>query len=290
MSADSYRLSNLLHSPGLHTDKVLTHLNRVLATSAGVEATLCTLCYTLYFVHSRLLRIRKTKHSPLAITLATKVSTLILPGETLVASISPPKSYLSGTCASVKALADLTNDVRYFTRLWGLIPIYNWAKDHYLKPPGDASLKALIWGQVLMFSTFQVLENGAYLASKGILKGEAWHRRQPKWWVWSNRFCLAYLGLEGLRLLRIRQLRYNEDFGAKNTTSDEDEGMVRIESEALRRKWQSEFYVGAGWLPLTLQRSFGDQSAGPLDETWIGICGMIPGIIALGNVWQQTKE
>ena len=162
------RLHTLLHRTAIRTDDFLTHLNRVLASSAGVEAILCTLCYTLLFVHSRLIRILEKRYERLALAFVTKASSPF----TGVASIAPPRTRLSELCAGTKALADLIDDFRFFTRLWGLIAIYGCARENYLSPPGDAVLKTLVWAQVGVSGVFQVLENGAYLAGKGVLRGE----------------------------------------------------------------------------------------------------------------------
>ncbi|KAK4546435.1 hypothetical protein LTR36_002112 [Oleoguttula mirabilis] len=218
----------------------------------------------------------------------------MLPGETVIASIEPPRTRLSEAVASTKALADLIGDFWIFTRLWGLVSIYSWARDNYMKPPGDPALKILVWAQVGASATFQFLENGAYLASKGVLRGDNWARRGPKWDIWGNRFWLTHVVLEGLRLLRVRQLRYNEDFGAK---SKQDSGTgvvvadqeVKVQSEALRRRWHRDFYANAGWFPLTLHGSFEDARLSPVSDTWIGLCGMVPGIVGLVNVWEQTS-
>ncbi|TKA57874.1 hypothetical protein B0A55_11486 [Friedmanniomyces simplex] len=296
MASTTYRrLHTLLLQTAIRTDGFLTHLNRVLASSAGVEALLCTLCYTLFFVHSRLTHILEKRYERLALALAVKASSALFPGETVVASIEPPKTRLSELRAGTKALADLIDDFRFFTRLWGLVAIHGWARENYFTPPGDAILKTLVWAQVGASSVFQVLENGAYLASKSVLRGEKWQARQPRWWVWSNRFWLAHVVLEGLRLLRVRQLRYNEEFGAKAETSSpssgvEVDGVVKVQSEALRKKWYRDFYANAGWFPLTLHWSFEDGGIAPLSDSWIGLFGMVPGVVALKDVWEQTKE
>ncbi|KAK0342594.1 hypothetical protein LTR94_021723 [Friedmanniomyces endolithicus] len=275
------RLHTLLHRTAIRTDDFLTHLNRVLASSAGVEAILCTLCYTLLFVHSRLIRILEKRYERLALAFVTKASSPF----TGVASIAPPRTRLSELCAGTKALADLIDDFRFFTRLWGLIAIYGCARENYLSPPGDAVLKTLVWAQVGVSGVFQVLENGAYLAGKGVLRGE-------KWMVLSNRFWHVHVLVEGLRLLRVRQLRFNEEFGARDAAavSSSEGSEVKIQSEALRKKWYGDFYVNAGWLPLTLHWSFEDESVVPLGDTWIGLFGMVPGLVALKEVWQQTGE
>jgi len=209
----------------------------------------------------------------------------MLPGETVLASVEPPRSGLSETCASVKALADLIGDFRIFVRLWGLLDVYKSARDTYTKPPRDAIIKTLFWAQLVAYGTFQFLENGAYLASKGVLRGERWAKREPKWWVWSNRWWMAQVLLELLRLLRVRQLRYNEDFGAEET---DDSKQVKIQSKELERRWHRSFYANAGWFPVTLHYSFEHESDSPVSDSWLGICGMIPGIIGFRDVWEQT--
>lgn len=64
-------------------------------------------------------------------------------------------------------------------------------------------------------TVFQFLESSAYLASKGVLRGDKWAGRVLKWDVWANRLWLTHVVLETLRLLRVRQLQCNEDYGAK---------------------------------------------------------------------------
>lgn len=274
------------------TDAILTRLNYVLSSSAGVEAVLCTLCYTLVFTHAQLQRRLERQYGRLAVALASKASESMYPGETVLASIEPPRTRLSETCASVKALADLIADFRVFVRLWGLVSIYASARDNYMTPPGDAILKLVTWAQVGANTAFQVLENGAYLANKGVLRGGKWTNRESHWWVLSNRCWMAHSVLEFLRLLRVRQLRYNEEFGAKAEQQDEPKmgvagSEVKVQSEALKKRWQRDFYANAGWFPLTLHWSFEDESSSPMSETWIGICGMVPGVIGLMNAWEQ---
>lgn len=139
-------LFSSLGSAARRTDALLSHLNRVLSSSEGVEAVLCTLCYTLLFVYSRLQRLLERQYERLTLALVSSASRSMLPGETVIASIEPPRTRLSERVAGTKALADLIADFRIFTRLWGLLGIYSWAKEHYIRPPGDPALKSLIWG------------------------------------------------------------------------------------------------------------------------------------------------
>ncbi|KXL44845.1 hypothetical protein M433DRAFT_134944 [Acidomyces richmondensis BFW] len=274
-------------------DAFLTHFQRLLSTSAGVESLCYTVSFTLIFVHTRLQHLLIRRLERFALSLASSASQSLLPGETVIAHISPPPSALFETTAGVKALADLVTDFCFFQRLcWGLVNIYGRARENYLRPPGDAILKSLVWVQVLVQAMFQTLEDGAYLASKGVLRGRGWKKgKQVRWWAWSNRCWLAHVVLEGLRLLRVRQLRYNEAFGAKNESSDdegEEKGEIRMQSEALKRAWKRDWYANAGWFPLTLHWSFEDERTSPLSDTWVGLCGIVPGFIELVKAWEQT--
>ena len=276
------RVFSRLRQPARRTDAFLLHASHVFSSSAGTEAVLCTLYYSLIFTHSRLRRLLDRQYERLALALVSKS---MLPGETILASIDPPRTRLSERCASVKALAELTADTRMFMRLWGLVNIYSWARDNYLKPPGDVALKTLVWAQVGAKTIYQLLENGAYLASKGVLRDSKWAERQTTWWVWSNRSWLAYTLLEFLRLLRLRQLRFNEDFGAKtlseNPNASAGDNAVKVQSAELKQIWQHDLCAAAGWVPVTLHRSFENENQGTAVEALIGLCGIIPGVVSL---------
>ena len=289
------RVLTRLDQPAQRADTLLVNAHRILSSSAGTEAVLCTLYYTLMLTHARLRRRLEGQYERLAFMLVSKASDSMPPGETILASIDPPRTRLSKRCASVKALVDLTADVRLSLRLWGLVNIYSWARDHYLKPPGDVALKTLVWAQVGAKAMYQVLENGAYLASKGVLRSDKWVAREPKWWVRSNRFWLAYTSLEFLRLLRVRQLRYNEDFGAKALVGEKADvsaadTTVSVQSTRLRKTWQRDLVTAAAWVPITLHRSFEDQNHSTASEAMDGLCGMVPGVIGLIQAWEQAPN
>lgn len=271
----------------IRTDNLLTHLSRVLATSQGVEASLCTLCYSLTLLHALLTRAVSKQYEHLALQLATKTSLL---GVTTVTTLPPPQTRLRSTASSIKALADLIEDFRIFTRLWGLVNIYTWARETYLKPPRDPTIKILVWAEVGTSIIFQFLENTAYLASKNVLRGETWARRETKWMAWSNRFWMAQVLLEGLRLLRVRQLRFKEDFGAQSKVKDagQDEKAVKIASAELKERWKRDFWANAGWFPLTLHWSYEDVEHSPVSETVFGLAGLVPGIVGFKQVWADT--
>ena len=97
---------------------------------------------------------------------------------------------------------------------------------------------------------------------------------------------MARVVLEMLRLMRVRQLQFNEDFGAEEVKGQG--GAVQAQSKQLERKWQRELYANAGWFVPTLHWSMYDETRSPVSEAWLGMSGMIPGIIAFQDAWKET--
>jgi hypothetical protein len=262
------------------TDNFLVHASRLLSTSSGIDNTLSTVLFTATLLHSQLTRILARRYERLALALASKADTTLLPGQTIVASITPPPSKLSRTCASLKTLALTSGEMWMFLRLFGLFHIYRWAREFWEASHRDPSIKLLMWMQIAAASTFQAIENVAYLASKGILPGE---KRAMRWMAISNRFWMLQVVLEGLRLLRVRQLGWREELGAES-----EEKEMKVQSDALRKRWRRDFYANAGWLPMTLHWSYEHESNSPVPEAWQGVVGLIPSIVGLQDAWRET--
>ena len=99
--------------------------------------------------------------------------------------------------------------------------------------------------------------------------------------------------LEGLRLGRVRQLRFREDFGAEGKAEvkggeGEGKGVVKVQSAELKKQWKRDFYANAFWFPLTLHWSFVDEAQSPVAETWQGVCGLVPSLIGLQDAWRES--
>lgn len=279
-------ISNVLRS-STRADAFLSHVHRLLSTTGGIEAALCTLYYVLAFTHAQLTRLLAQKYERLAERIATNASKTMLPGETLIATIEPPHLTLTETCASVKSLGDAVEDVRMFTRLWNLLNIYQSAKDTYNKQTRDPALKLLTWAKIGTSAGFQLCENIAYLTRRGVLRGDRWTRREASFWTYSSRFWLARVAVDGLRLLRVRQLQYNEDFGAESHV-DLGEKKMKIQSKELEQRWWQDLYSNLGWLPSSIHWSFFDEDLSPISESAIGLGGMVPGVIALRKAWREA--
>ncbi|EME47546.1 hypothetical protein DOTSEDRAFT_123973 [Dothistroma septosporum NZE10] len=285
LSPSIQHLKLIVSAAGGRSDVLISHLTRLLNTHKGLTACLTTLYYTMMFVHSRLTRILEMRYEKMALSIASKASAsgALVPGEIMVAHIEAPQLRLTQWCAGVKSLGDATEDVRLFLRLFGLLGVYKWAKETYAKQHRDPAIKMLLWARIGACLSFQVCENLAYLVRRGVLQGERATANRAKWWAWRGRFWVAEVVLELLRLARVRQLRYNEEFGAEKVEHD-----VTVKSEKLKDKWWSDLYACVGWALPGIHFSFLDEEQSGVTEAWMGASGMVPGVIGLIEAWQET--
>lgn len=159
---------------------------------------------------------------------------------------------------------------------------------------------------------FQVLENVALLVGKGVFRGERLREREGWFWAVSNRFWLAQLGLEMLRLARVRQLRFREELGAERVLEQEKEAvrgeagqdgvaertqelmeastkqLIKVQSAELEKRWWRQLYVTAASIPLAVHWSFEDFGRSPVSEALFAGCGMIAGVIGLQDAWEES--
>lgn len=255
------------------TDRNILRVQKLFSTPAGIDVTLSLTYYTLRFTHARLIERLSKQYEKLAVDFASQASGALVPGETMVATISAPQTKLAETCTTVKTAAGAISDFRAFTRLWGLLGIYSWARGTYLSPPKDQIIKAIVWIQIVAGFWYAVLENGAYLVTKGVLRGPKWSEREEKWYRWSSSAWLVHIVLEAAAMLRQRQLEADSRDVVKSKEAD--------------RQWQLDFYRNASWAPLAYHWSVRDGES-PVTETYLGLLGMFPGIVRLRGLWAAT--
>lgn len=169
-----------------------------------------------------------------------------------------------------------------FLRLWRLVGIYELARTTAVKPPRDPIIKTLIWARVGSEAGFQVLENAAFLISRalsGVDEG-VWSKRETRLWIWGYRLWAASTVFELLRLARIRQLRFREEFGAQGKRE-----VVSVQSLAVERRWWRDLWVYAPWLPVTVHWSMKRDGGGLLGEGWVGLLGIMSGVGMLRDMW-----
>ena len=283
------------------TDRTLVRLSKLLSTPGGTDVLLCTTSYTLTLIHALLSRLLERKLALIATEIAEKADGILLPGETLIASLPAPTStkIIAQAVGSSKALAEVISDFRIFVRLWGVLGLYTWARGTYQDPlPKDASrkekvLRALTWAAIASCVGFQVLENGAYLSSKGALTTSSWtgeigKARENKWWLWSSRFWAAYVGVE---LLRLGVERYYKVLSSI-VTRDDGEKEDKIQREEAWKKdnlenwlWWKDLASNVAYAPMTVHWS---MEQGLLSDLGVGVCGMVAGGALLADAWRRT--
>ena len=262
------------------------HLTRTLSTATGLDAALATACYTSLFIHTQL------PHFP--------------SGFLRVSSRAPTGS------PALKALYNALEDHRIFSRLFGLFPLYTSVLDAWRKPHRDPIVKTLLYASLAAGTVFQVLENVALLVGKGVFRGDKLREREGWFWAVSHRFWVAQLGLEVLRLARVRQLKFREQLGAERVVEQKKEAvrdeagqdgvaertqelmeastkqLIEVQSAELENRWWRQLYVTAASIPLAVHWSFEDFSKSPISEAVFAGCGMIAGIIGLQDAWEEA--
>ncbi|KAF2787038.1 hypothetical protein K505DRAFT_411630 [Melanomma pulvis-pyrius CBS 109.77] len=279
------------------TDRTLLRLSKLLSTPGGTDALLCTVGYLLDLLSTLLSRTlaRIPTPTPTA-ALASKSNVVVRP------HIPTHTQRLAQLSTASKALASTIADFRIFVRLWGLVGIYTWARSTYNLPalppsatPTVRTLRAITWTQVYAGIAFQVLENGAYLASKGAIwtaDGDRGKKREARWWVWSSRFWAMHVGLEFLRLGIVSRSRSRRGKGNGVAEKDEEgdgekEGKIMGEERRLEDWcWWRDAVSNAAYAPMTLHWSVEE---GLLSELGVGVLGVVAGGTLLVDAWAGTK-
>ncbi|KAI9660828.1 MAG: hypothetical protein M1829_006481 [Trizodia sp. TS-e1964] len=258
------------------TDATLSQLNRVLKTSSGTDASLQLLSYSLTLLIS-ILSASPQQHKPQKTTARpSPPSSRATDGRPppRIAPSSPPS--LSSLTTRLLAFKTLLGDVRMFLRLWGLVSIYVWAASVYKSPPKDRLLKGIAWLQVGATTGFQVLENAAFLTKHGVLR--LGKKTQGACWLWSSRMWAAHVALDFVRLWRVSRLaeaRRRSGVGEKGEREEVRE----------REDWWRAFVTNAAFTPLLWHYSL---EKGALDESTIGACGSVAGVLAVREAWNKA--
>jgi hypothetical protein len=296
-----FLLLKYLTTTARSTDRNLIRLSKLLSSPSGTDVLLCTTSYTLTLVRALLSRLLERRLASIATDIAEKADGILLPGETLIASLPAPTStkVMAQVVGSSKALAETIADYRIFVRLWGCVGLYTWARGTYCDPlPDNASgkekvLRKLTWAAIVSCVAFQVLENGAYLSSKGALTTASWtgdvgKAKENQWWLWSSRFWAVYVGVE---LVRLGVMKYYREEGEEQVRGDgEKEDKIRQEERIQEKKlenwlWWKDLASNMAYAPMTLHWSL---EKGLLSDWGVGACGVVAGGALLADAWRKT--
>lgn len=267
-------LSVILALHPSNVDAFLTHLHRCLQTPAGVDTVLLFVGYT-----SRLAAALLTSAPATHLQQSARVLLARYLGDA-AGKIKLPGPELATTVGGLRALSGLLSEFRMFTRLWSLLGLYLSLKRLSAREISGEGAKlgaydrVLPWLQLGSGIALQVLENGAYLSMKGVLK---WDPKTTGWaFTWSARCFAASVGLEIGRLIveRIRK-----------ETGDKGEKDVAAEMAEWRKEWTTSFVKMCAWAPLTLHWSI---EGGLVSEMAVGALATVPGIIGITRLWKST--
>jgi len=143
-------------------------------------------------------------------------------------------------------------------------------------------VKRIAWAQVVVNVLYQYLENGAYLASKGVLGWSA--ERQTKAWLWSSRFWFAHVGLEFYRLIHQSGTRKKQMVQAMREGKASE--LKRDESRLKEEKaWKRDVVVNSAYAPLTVHWSL---EKGIVGDFSVGMLGTIVGAVRFTELWKNT--
>ncbi|KAI1203209.1 hypothetical protein F5X97DRAFT_285284 [Nemania serpens] len=290
------RLRELLAAAPSNVDAFLAHLQRCLSTPAGIDTVLLFVCYSSRLTSAALTSLVRPALQRSAARLVALASALPPSATILFAARDLPSSGVALVLAlakRLKALSVLTSEARTIMRLWGLLGMYFWARRLVLKrrqqsqsqsqQSGDDRFEtSLAWSQLAACVVFQTLENGAYLASRGVLDwAPATQGRAARW---SARFWGSFVGLELVRLFyessrRARRTRADKFAGGKTVA------VVEREEREWTAAWRKTVVRNLAWAPLTVHWSL---EQGLVSELGIGALASIPSVVQIRDLWRST--
>jgi hypothetical protein len=245
----------------------------MLSTPSGTDKLLMLLGYTSLAASSLLTRLSRARLYAAALQLIKAAADLPIGATVLVDASKLPAPGILRAARSLEALSSLISDFRIFARLWGLLGIWQWGRGVWESPPREGVVRAVTYAQVAVNVVYQVLENGAYLSSKGVM---GWSTERQNWaWVWSSRCWAAHVGLEFVRL------GYEAVQRRGTKVKGEDEVVRREEEEA----WRREVVVNAAYAPMTVHWSLEEGCISPLT---VGVLGSVVGAINVAELWKAT--
>lgn len=310
-------LRALLAATPSNVDAFLAHLQRCLATPTGIDTVLQIVCYSSRLTAAVLTTLvqpalQRSASRLMALAAALPPSaTLLFDARTLPSS---SVALVLDLARRLKALSSLTSEARTVLRLWGLLSMYFWARQLVLQQQrrrrrsqkqtsgggddddddgsntnngnkGVGKLETgVAWSQLATCVAFQALENGAYLASKGVLDWAP--ATQARLGRWSSRFWGVFVGLELIRLAqessrRGRRTRADKFAGGKTVA------VVEREEREWSDTWRKTVVRNLAWAPLTVHWGL---EQGLVSELGVGVLASIPSVLQIRDLWRSTAE
>lgn len=180
-----------------------------------------------------------------------------------------------------QSLSALASETRCNLRLFTLLQLWSWGSETIRSPPTDPILHALTLLQVIINIVGQLLENVAYLASKGIVSKRLVNKYGgiETWYIWSTRGWLAHIYLQFFVLWRKHVLRQQRDgkFAVGAIASAEEV-----------RAWRKSFVNNVLWAPLCVHWCLEEGIGIPESLTSLG--SLLAGTWGLRDMWVATAR
>ena len=199
-----------------------------------------------------------------------------------------------GSKSKFAALSSLASETRYNLRLFGLIPLWTWGSETLRSPPADPVIRILTILQVISNVIYQLLENVAHLASKGVISRKFVDKYggPVKWEIWSTRGWFGHIFFEFFVLWRQHVLRKRRVAAQRAAAGAAESKETKAEdAEALRleiRSWRKTLVNNTFWAPLCLHWCF-EKGIGVPDHL-VGIISLGAGIWGLCDSWAATAK
>ncbi|KAI2789495.1 hypothetical protein POX_d04987 [Penicillium oxalicum] len=266
------------------TDRTIRRLNTLLSTASGQERVLATTNYVASILH----QVCKSK-SWNALQSRLLILGRFQPRPTLPTDKAP------AAAARWAALSSLASETRYNLRLFGLLPLWIWGAQTLKNPPADPILRVLTMLQVVSNVIYQLLENVAYLSSKGVLPKRFIEKYGGinKWYIWSTRGWFGHIFFQFFVLWRQHALR-KERLAAQRKAATDIEAKAEVDTQAqesLRleiRAWRKSLVNNTVWAPLCLHWCL-EQGIG-IPESLTGVISFMAGAWALHDDWAATAK
>lgn len=182
-----------------------------------------------------------------------------------LASIGYSSLFVSSLTNSpkLKNLYSMISDFRMFTRMWDTAGLMEWGidtVDNAHKSSSDFLDESLVKLEAYSAVLYQVLENIAYLSSKGVIKISS--KLETKIWIYSCVMWALYVQIELIRLVR-------QALASKGTKIP-----------------YKQLFVNLAWLPLTLHWS---TTTGFLSSGAVGILGAAASLPGAITAWKNLS-
>lgn len=257
----------------------------MLAAPGGLSAFLSTFNYTLY-----LLAHLDAKAAPLKAQLY-----LFLNRNATIPKVTPA---VPTETSAITNLGAMLSSTRTTLRLFGLFPMYAWARQLMQgpKPGQDQILYATSAAQCALYIVFQLCENVALLTESKVLPASLTERWTQKYggkatsiYLTGYRAWLLGFSCDFVRLLREAQLERNKR--SQRSSSESKEVSVQEEDAKIDSKWYADLLVPFAWFPVGYH--FSNLNEGGFPGFSLGLMGLCGAIASAGKtkaLWDATAD